>query len=180
MLTSELCGPALIYLCFSLTQVVVDSFKGFYNTAFLKMWMALIITILLNTLCMRGLGSVAWIIVFIPFFTMTVITSLLLYYFGLDPKTGKISISGDAIDKSNDIKNQQESVEQETEDIEDVDEFDNVNLSPVSTTTENDASTEYNNLKEHCERHGTSPYEGIECPVTSSEGFSLNYSSLGN
>lgn len=176
MLTSELCGPALIYLCFSLTQVVVDSFKGFYNTAFLKMWMALIITILLNTLCMRGLGGVAWIIVFIPFFTMTVITSLLLYYFGLDPKTGKISISGDAIEKNNDISNQQETVE----DNEDIDELNNTDLSPVSTTTENDASTEYNNLKEHCERHGTSPYEGIECPVTSNEGFSLNYSSLGN
>ena len=104
---------------------------------------------------------------------MTVITSLLLYYFGLDPKTGKISISGDAIEKSNDITKQQESVENNNETR-------NTHLSPVSTSTENDASTEYNNLKEHCERHGISPYEGIECPVTSSEGFSLNYSSLGN
>ena len=61
MISSELCGPALIYLCFSLTQVTVDSFKGYYNTAFLKIWITIIITILLNSLCSRGLGVVAWV-----------------------------------------------------------------------------------------------------------------------
>ena len=175
MFTSELCGPALIYLFFSLTQVVVDSFKGFYNTALMKMWITIIITVLLNTLCMRGLGTVAWIIVFIPFFTMTVITSLLLYYFGLDPRTGKISISGDAINEKNELSNNNESVDNNSNNTSDR------QLFSVSTTTENDASTEYSNLKEHCDRYGSSPYEGIECPVTTSEGFSqLTFKKLGH
>jgi len=173
MFTSELCGPALIYLFFSLTQVIVDSFKGFYNTALMKMWITIIITVLLNTLCMRGLGTVAWIIVFIPFFTMTVVTSLLLYYFGLDPKTGKISISGDAINEKNELSNNNEGIDNTS--------TSDRKLFSVSTTTENDASTEYNNLKEHCDRYGSSPYEGIECPVTTSEGFSqLTFKKLGH
>ena len=92
MITNDLCGPALIYLCFSFTQVLIDSFKGFYNTAFFKFWIMIIFTILLNTLCERGLGIASWIIVFVPFFSMSVITTLLLFYFGLDPNSGNIKI----------------------------------------------------------------------------------------
>ena len=92
MITTELCGPALIYLTFSLTQVVIDSIKGYYNTALFKFIIMLLVTILLNTLCVRGLSAAAWVIVFIPFVTMTVITALLLYFFGLDPKQGSINV----------------------------------------------------------------------------------------
>lgn len=92
MITTELCGPALIYLTFSLTQVVIDSIKGYYNTALFKFIIMLLVTILLNTLCVRGLSAAAWVIVFIPFVTMTVITALLLYFFGLDPKRGTINV----------------------------------------------------------------------------------------
>ena len=93
MITSNLCGPALIYLTFSFTQVVIDTIKGFYNTALFKFIISFIITILLNALCIRGLTAASWVIVFIPFITMTVITSLLLYYFDLDPASGTINIS---------------------------------------------------------------------------------------
>ena len=48
---AELCPPALIYLIFSLTQIVIDTIKGFYNTAFLKIWVTFAFTVLLNTLC---------------------------------------------------------------------------------------------------------------------------------
>ena len=86
----KLCSPALIYLVFSLTQVVVDSIKGLYNVALLKFTMMVLFTLLLNILCERGLGIVSWIIVFVPFILMSVITSVLLFIFGLDPTTGKI------------------------------------------------------------------------------------------
>jgi hypothetical protein len=33
---NKLCPPAIIYLGFSLTQIIIDTFKGFYNTAFLQ------------------------------------------------------------------------------------------------------------------------------------------------
>ena len=87
----ELCAPSLIYLIFSATQIIIDTFKGLYNTAFFKLIVSIIITILLNTLCDKGLGVISWIIVFIPFMFMSVIVTILLYVFGLDVATGKIN-----------------------------------------------------------------------------------------
>ena len=85
-----LCPPALIYVCFSLTQIVIDTFKGLYTIAFFKFWVMLIFTLLLNILCAQGLGVISWLIVFIPFMLMSVITMILIFAFGLDPETGKI------------------------------------------------------------------------------------------
>jgi len=86
----NLCAPAIIYLIFSITQILIDTFKGLYNTAFMKCIVATTVTILLNILCQRGLSVVSWIIVFVPFILMTVIVSMLLYVFGLDATTGKL------------------------------------------------------------------------------------------
>ena len=88
----NLCAPALIYVAFSLTQIIIDTFKGLYNTAFFKVIVMIIITILLNALCQSGMGLISWIIVFIPFIFMSVIVAILLYVFGLDPATGKLHI----------------------------------------------------------------------------------------
>jgi len=92
MVFTDLCPPALIYLLFSITQVVIDTVKGLYNTALIKIWVAVIFTILLNYLCQRGLGIISWLIVFVPFILMTLVVSILLLMFGLDPSTGKIKI----------------------------------------------------------------------------------------
>jgi hypothetical protein len=86
----NLCPPAIIYLFFSLTQIIIDLFKGLYNTASVKAMVMVIVTILLNILCKQGLGVVSWIIVFIPFIMMTIIVSLILYAFGLNAATGKM------------------------------------------------------------------------------------------
>ena len=91
----DLCAPALIYVAFSLTQIIIDTFKGLYNTAFLKIIVMIIITILLNTLCETGMGIISWMIVFIPFIFMSIIVAILLYVFGLDPSTGKLNIECD-------------------------------------------------------------------------------------
>jgi len=98
-----LCAPALIYVAFSLTQVVIDTFKGLYNTAFFKVIVMIIITILLNSLCQSGMGIISWIIVFIPFIFMSIIVAILLYVFGLDPATGKLNIKCDDCNKTDTI-----------------------------------------------------------------------------
>jgi hypothetical protein len=86
----NICPPALIYLAFSLTQIIIDTFKGLYNTAFFKVIVMIIITILLNTLCQGGMSIISWIIVFVPFMFMSVIVGILLYVFGLDAATGTL------------------------------------------------------------------------------------------
>ena len=89
----KICSPAIIYLLFSITQILIDTFKGLYNTAFIKAIVTLMVTLLLNILCEQGLGFVSWIIVFIPFILMTVIVSMVLYVFGLDAAKGKFNKS---------------------------------------------------------------------------------------
>jgi hypothetical protein len=81
----KICAPALLYLGFSTSQIIIDMFKGLYNTAFFKFIVMIIMTLLLNILCSRGLNIVSWLIVFIPFILMTYITAVLMYVFGLSP-----------------------------------------------------------------------------------------------
>lgn len=89
---NALCAPALIYLVFALTQVIVDLFKSYYNEAFFKFIQMIVFTLLLNVLCARGLGVISWMIVFIPFILMTTITAILILVFGLNPAQGDYTI----------------------------------------------------------------------------------------
>ena len=91
----SICPPALIYLAFSLTQIVIDTFKGLYNTAFFKFIVMVTITFLLNALCQGGMTIISWVLVFIPFIFMTVIVAILLYVFGLDAATGTLKFKCD-------------------------------------------------------------------------------------
>ena len=88
--SSAFCPPALIYLAFSFTQILIDLFKGLYNVAFFKFITMIIFSLLLNILCQQGLGIISWIIVFVPFMLMSIITAILLFVFGLDPTTGRM------------------------------------------------------------------------------------------
>ncbi len=101
----NLCPPAIIYLIFSITQILIDTYKGLYNTAFMKVIVASMVTLLLNILCEKGLGVISWIIVFIPFILMTVIVTFLLYFFGLNASTGTFSqtLNGITTDNSGNI-----------------------------------------------------------------------------
>ena len=91
MILQQLCPPALLYVAFPLTQIIIDIFKNMYNTAFFKFIVTIIFTIVLNTLCNQGLGIISWFIVFVPFIMMSIITTLLLFAFGLSPSTGKLN-----------------------------------------------------------------------------------------
>lgn len=83
----SICAPALIYMVFSLTQIVIDIFNNLYNTATMKAIVMVIVTILLNALCQNGLTTIAWLIVFIPFIFMTFIMGMLVFVFGLKKQT---------------------------------------------------------------------------------------------
>jgi uncharacterized protein YacL len=81
--------PALIYLVYSFTHVVIDTYRGLYNTAVIELWIGVVFTLLLNVLCDQELGIIAWLIISIPFLLMTVIASLILFVFRLNPATGQ-------------------------------------------------------------------------------------------
>ena len=89
MIIDSLCPPAVLYLGFSVIQIIIDIFRGQQNSAFLKVIVMIIFTILLNQLCIGGLTVLSWFIVFIPFIMMTYVTTILLYVFGLNPSKGK-------------------------------------------------------------------------------------------
>ena len=97
MITDKLCLPALLYIGFTLTHIVIDLFKKLYNTALLKFILMIIFTVMLNLLCKSGLTVLSWIIVFLPFILLTVITVWLLIALNLSPESGylKYNIKND-------------------------------------------------------------------------------------
>ena len=90
---TNLCGPVVLYLGFSLIQIIIDIFRQHFNVALLKFIVMIVFGTVLNILCSKNLTLVAWLLVFIPFIFMTVITTLLLIAFGLDPQGNLIDIS---------------------------------------------------------------------------------------
>lgn len=58
----------------------------------MKLIVIILITGMLQMLCMRGYETIAWLIVFIPFIFMSVVVGIMLYVLGLDPATGKIKL----------------------------------------------------------------------------------------
>lgn len=95
MLLESICPPALLYIAFSLTQVIIDIFKRLYNAAFMKFIVMIIFTIVLNLLCKSGMSIISWFIVFVPFIMMTVISTMLLFVFGLSPSSGSLDYKVD-------------------------------------------------------------------------------------
>ena len=110
MIINNICSPAIIYLGFSLTQIIIDIYKTMYNTACLKFIVSIIFTIILNILCERNLHIISWIIVFIPFIFMTVITTILLYMFGLDPFFGKLKYDVQTYDDNNNLVDNESNI----------------------------------------------------------------------
>ena len=90
MSIAKMCPPALLYLAFSLTHIIIDTFRGSYSTAFTKFIVMTIFTLVLNIMCESGLSVISWVIVFLPFILMTYITAVLMYVFGLQPSSSNI------------------------------------------------------------------------------------------
>jgi len=81
--------PALIYAVYATAHVVIDLYRGLYNTAFVEMLIGILFTLTLNMLCFKGLTVMSWVIISIPFILMTAVAGILLFAFGLNPATGK-------------------------------------------------------------------------------------------
>mgnify|MGYP001339628621 CR=1 FL=1 len=86
MILNKLCGPALIYVIFSIIHIIIDTHLGRYQNAIVKLSISLLFTLLLQLLCMKGLGIVSWIIVFLPFIFYTYMVSIILFVFGTNPE----------------------------------------------------------------------------------------------
>ncbi len=86
----KICSPALLYLAFSMVQIVIDLFQGSYETSLLKFIIMFIFTAILNILCLNGYTKLVWFIVIIPIILLTYISSVLFYVFGINP--GKTSV----------------------------------------------------------------------------------------
>ena len=81
----KICSPALLYLAFSMVQIIIDLFQGEYETSLLKFIIMFIITAILNILCLNGYTKFVWFIVIIPIIMLTYISSVLFYVFGINP-----------------------------------------------------------------------------------------------
>ena len=89
MMEMPVCGPVIVYAAFSTTQILVDLYRGLYGTSFVKILVTIILSLTLQVLCEMDLSLIAWMIVFIPFITMTIFTALLLFVFGSSAVTGE-------------------------------------------------------------------------------------------
>jgi len=87
-----------------------------HNTAFFKFIVMIIFSVILNVMCQRGLGVISWFIVFVPFIMMTIITTMLLFVFGLSPTTGGLNYSVDYPGKGDSVVVTSSGVNQPYED----------------------------------------------------------------
>ena len=92
-LVNSLCPPALLYLGFSIIQIIIDLFRSDHVTAFFKFLIMLVFLFILQNLCDTGLSVISWFIVFIPFIMMTYISSVVFYLFGMKPAPNSSQLS---------------------------------------------------------------------------------------
>ena len=86
MFFTSLCIPALIYLVFFLTHSLVATFQNNYKHAILQILLGILMTFLLQLLCLRKMDIISWIIVFIPFIFYTYMVMIIYYVFGINPQ----------------------------------------------------------------------------------------------
>lgn len=92
IMLEKICSPALLYLAFSMIQIVIDLFQGDYQTSLLKFIIMFIFTAILNILCLNGYTKFVWFIVIIPIILLTYISSVLFYVFGINPDKSQIHV----------------------------------------------------------------------------------------
>ena len=67
MIISSLCPPTLVYIGFSLIQIIIDLYNGIFNQAILKFVIMIIFTLIINILCDLGYTVIAWVLVLVHF-----------------------------------------------------------------------------------------------------------------
>jgi hypothetical protein len=89
---NALCPPALLYLGFSIIQIIIDLFRSDHITAFFKFLIMIVFLFILQNLCESGLSVISWFIVFVPFILMTYVSGIIFYLFGMKPKSGDAAV----------------------------------------------------------------------------------------
>jgi hypothetical protein len=84
MLLSIVCPPAVVYIAFTLVHVIISIFEYDVKGALLQLLIGILITLLLQFLCLNDLKIISWIIVFLPFIFYTYMMVLLYNIFGLN------------------------------------------------------------------------------------------------
>jgi len=76
---AELCTPAKLYFCLSILCIFIGLFSGIHVMAILsKLFFAFIWTFILSWLCKKGLKTLSWFLVLLPFlFIMLVLFGVL-------------------------------------------------------------------------------------------------------
>jgi len=85
MFFSNFCTPALIYFVFIIIHVFMEMQANNPNGALVQLLLGILMTLLLQVICIRGMTIFSWIIVFIPFIFYTYMMILLYNVFGLEP-----------------------------------------------------------------------------------------------
>lgn len=85
-----LCSPVILYVAFSIAHVVSDLSLGMTGQAVTRSAIAVLIAFVLQLMCERGMSIVSWIIVFIPFVSMGLLTALAVAAFNLGDERGPI------------------------------------------------------------------------------------------
>lgn len=81
MILNNVCFPVILYIGFSLIQIIIDFYNKLFNKALLKFIIMIIFGLIINMLCNIGLQVIAWIIVLIPFLYLTLVTTLIFKIF---------------------------------------------------------------------------------------------------
>tara|TARA_Y100000389_G_C17210802_1_gene388388 strand:+ start:356 stop:625 length:270 start_codon:yes stop_codon:yes gene_type:complete len=89
MFIKSFCPPAIVYLVFSFTHVLMAVFDNDKKGAFLQAMMGILISLLLQVLCMNGLSIISWIIAFLPLIFYTYMVILLYSIFEKGEKVKK-------------------------------------------------------------------------------------------
>ena len=79
----KFCAPAIIYLVFSMVHTLVAVGRNDNSGALLQLSLGILVTLLLQLLCMKGMNIISWIIVFLPFMFYTYIVIILYRVFGI-------------------------------------------------------------------------------------------------
>tara|TARA_A100001011_G_C14125757_1_gene763250 strand:+ start:419 stop:1006 length:588 start_codon:yes stop_codon:yes gene_type:complete len=181
------CSPAIIFIAFSLIQIIIDIFKNLYNTALIKFIVMIMFFIILNILCEQGLTILSWFIVFIPFVMMSIITSLILFVFGLSPDEEKLNYKIDSLEKKSENedpramleKSNTKKTEYSPKNVEDKDTIDIIEKKTCVITDLNNETQETDNINtahhHHNHNHNhNSKYEEVNNNISDDINELLN------
>ena len=91
------CSPALLYFVFTLIYIIIDLYNSKYTEVGVKLIIMIIMVVILNILCNRGLKLLAYLVVFLPLMFMFHLSGLVLYILNEKPNLLDSDIDSDLL-----------------------------------------------------------------------------------